>query len=288
LLAIRPGAICLDATINGGGHTEAMLADAGPSGRLLGIDRDPVVLGRVAERLAAFVQAGRLRLVNDSFQNLEALATKNGFTPADAVLFDVGVSSFHFDASGRGFSLAHNEPLDMRFDPSEPGRPTAADLLQSRSAAELTHMFRTLGEERFASRIARSIVARRRTAPVRTSEELSDVVRASLPASVRWRWNRHAARVFQALRILVNDELTAIEAAIPQAIRILRPGGRLVVISFHSLEDRIVKRAFRASRDRGEARLLTRKPVRPDDDEVAANPRSSSALLRALEKTVSH
>lgn len=284
-LAPRPGARCIDATVNGGGHAAAMLAAIAPDGLLLGIDRDPEVLAGLRARLGPDIAAGRLRLAAGNFADLGALIAAHAFPSADAVLFDLGVSSFHFDLSGRGFSFMREEPLDMRFDAADGRGETAADILASRDAEELTAAFRTYGEERFASRIARSVVARRGARPLATTADLLEVVRLSLPAADRWRAARHAARVFQALRILVNRELEAVERALPQAVDALAPGGRLAIITFHSLEDRLVKHFLRAQAQAGRLRLLTRKPVCPDDAEIAANPRSASAKLRAAEKS---
>lgn len=280
LLELRPGDACIDATVNGGGHTAAFLERTAPHGRVLGIDRDPGVLARAGERHAAAVAAGRLTLAHGNFRDLGAIAAAHGFAAVRAVLFDVGVSSYHFDASGRGFRFAADEPLDMRFDPEDDDLDTAADLLRTLSLDELTSIFRDLGEERFARRIAWRIVQARDEAPLETSNQLVDAITRALPGNVRWRWARSAARVFQALRIAVNDELGAIDAALPQAFDLLGDDGRLAVLSFHSLEDRRVKQFFVARRQEGVARLLTKKPLQADEAEVAANPRAASAKLR--------
>jgi 16S rRNA (cytosine1402-N4)-methyltransferase len=200
-----------------------------------------------------------------------------------AVVFDLGVSSFHLDASGRGFSFMRNEPLDMRFDPEAAHTDTAADILDSCRATELEAIFRSFGEERFAGRIARAVVRQRERTPIQTTTQLFDVIAAAVPARIRWRAARSAARVFQALRIAVNDELEAIGEALPQALSLLAPGGRLAVIAFHSLEDRLVKQFFVAERQAGRVRILTKKPLRPSEEEIAANPRAASAKLRVCE-----
>jgi 16S rRNA (cytosine1402-N4)-methyltransferase len=202
----------------------------------------------------------------------------------DAALFDLGLSSYHLDASGRGFTFSHTEPLDMRFGADD--AESAAAIVANRDAAALTDIFRTYGEERFASRIARSLVARRRTGAITTSTDLLDTVRQSLPPNLRWRAERHAARVFQALRIAANAELDAIAAALPDAVAALTPGGRLAVISFHSLEDRFVKRFFRAQQQAGVLDLVTRKPVVPSAEELLRNSRAAPAKLRVAEKRV--
>jgi 16S rRNA (cytosine1402-N4)-methyltransferase len=280
LLDVRPGGRYIDATIDGGGHARDVLEASAPDGALLGIDRDPVILESTRERLAAHVDAGRLRLLHGSFRELDRLALEHGFSPAAGILFDLGLSSFHLDRSGRGFAFAGDEPLDMRFDPGAGGESAAALLARAR-ADELTAILRTFGEERFASRIARTIAARRREQPPTTTGDLMRMIEISLPPSIRWRAARHAARVFQALRIAVNDELGAIREALPQALGSLAPGGRLVVISFHSLEDRLAKLFLRQAHAEGRLRILTKKPLQPDPSEIAANPRSASAKLRA-------
>lgn len=284
LLAVRPGGRYIDATAGAGGHTAAILSAVGPGGRVLALDRDPEMVEGLRRSFADEVAAGRLIARHANFARIREEATAVGLEAADGILFDLGVCSHHLDASGRGFAYGRTEPLDLRFDPTETATPPAAALLARASAQELTHIFRTYGEERFASRIARTVVARRRTAPVQTSADLRAAVEASLPARVRWRAGRHAARVFQALRIAVNRELEAIHAALPAALELLAPGGRLVVISFHSLEDRIAKNVLREAARAGAVRLLTRKPLRPGQAEISRNPRSASARLRAVER----
>jgi len=284
LLAPRPGGRYVDATIDGGGHAGALLAATAPDGRVLGIDRDPEILGALRVRAARAIDAGRLLLAHASFASLTEVVSSYQFTPVDGVLFDLGLSSFHLDASARGFSFQRDEPLDMRFDPTDADLERAADILAARSAEELTALLRTYGEERFASRIARSVVARRRSTPLRTSGELLAVIEQSLPPQVRWRAARDAARVFQALRIAANDELAAVTAALPQALAVLPGGGRLVVISFHSLEDRVVKNFLRDQQRAGRLRIMTKKPLQPSQAELAANPRAASAKLRAAER----
>ena len=288
-LQVRSGGTYIDATVGGGGHAEAILAAAVPDGRLLGLDLDPDALEVASERLAPF--GDRVVLRRGSFAQLAALAAD--FVPADGIFFDLGLSSLQLTDPSRGFSFSRPGPLDMRFDP-DAGGPTAADLVNGLSVEELAQILYQYGEERQARRIAEAIVAAR---PLETTEQLAEVVVAAVGGK---RGRIHpATRTFQALRIAVNDELSALRVALPQAVDLLRPGGRLVVISFHSLEDRIVKRFFRQeSKDcicppevpvcacghRARLRVLTRKPVRPDPDEVARNPRARSARLRAAER----
>ncbi len=283
-LDLRPGVRCIDATIDGGGHTAAILEHTAPDGEVLGIDRDPDLATAVGRSLAEAISAGRLHLATGNFRELTKIATARGFNAVHAIVFDLGLSSFHLDASGRGFSFMRDEPLDMRFDPDMPHAETAAAVVNSRTADELQAIFRSYGEERFAGRIARSIVARREREPIHTTAQLLDTIAAALPGRVRWQAARSAARIFQALRIAVNEELDAVTAALPQALSLLAPGGRLAVIAFHSLEDRIVKQFFVAERQAGRVRILTKKPVRPDADEIAANPRAASAKLRVCER----
>ncbi len=280
LLELRPGDTCIDATVNGGGHAAAFLERTAPDGRALGIDRDALALPRAHARHADAIASGRLMLRHGNFRELGEIAAAAGFADVRAILFDVGVSSYHFDRSGRGFRFAEDEPLDMRFDTEDDVSVTAAELVADASVEDLTRIIRELGEERFASRIARSIVRARERAPIESTEALVDAIRAALPANVRWRWARSAARVFQGLRIAVNDELTAVEEALPQAFELLAADGRLAVLSFHSLEDRLVKRAFVSLRQRGLARILTKKPLQAATEEIEANSRAASAKLR--------
>jgi 16S rRNA (cytosine1402-N4)-methyltransferase len=286
-LQLPSGARCIDATIDGGGHAAAILERTAPDGHVLGIDRDPELVTAVRRSLTEAVDAGRLHLASGNFRELTRIAHARHFVPVQAIVLDLGLSSFHLDASGRGFSFMRNEPLDMRFDPADTSTETAAHLLNSRSAEELAAIFKTFGEERTASRIARAIVAKRAREPLRTTTQLFDLIAAALPARVRWRAARSAARIFQAVRIAVNDELEAISEVLPQALSLLAPGGRLAVLAFHSLEDRMVKQFFVAEQQAGRVRIITKKPVRADDAEVAANPRAASAKLRVCERSLS-
>ncbi len=287
LLQVRPGGVYIDGTVGGGGHAAAILAASVPDGRLLGLDRDPAALDVARERLAPWGDRAVLR--RGSFADLLRLA--EGFIPADGVLLDLGLSSLQLADPARGFSFSQDGPLDMRFDPSE--GPTAADLVNTLSVRELTDLLYRYGEEKQARRIAEAIVAAR---PIHRTAELASLIEQTVGRRERI---HPATRTFQALRIAVNRELEALEVALPQALELLRPGGRLVVISFHSLEDRIVKQFLhREARDcicppeipvcvcghRAQVRVLTPKPVRPDAAEVAANPRARSARLRAAEK----
>jgi 16S rRNA (cytosine1402-N4)-methyltransferase len=292
LCAVRPGETVVDATFGAGGHAGLLAQDLHGNGRVIAVDRDPDVRPYFEEfkRRHGSLQA---RLLRGEFSLvLEQLAANE--VEADVVLIDLGVSSMQLDRPERGFSYAHDAPLDMRMDPS--AEPSARDIVNEWNERDLAQIFRRYGEERYARQIARAIVARR---PLETTAELVDVIRAAIPAPARFGAGHPAKRVFQALRIAVNDELGAIERALPAALAMLRPGGRLAVISFHSLEDRIVKNFLRDA-ERGctcppdfpicvcgnepVMRALSRKPIRTTADEVARNPRSASARLRVATK----
>ena len=297
MLAPAPGSLQIDATVGGGGHTERILAATDPDGRLLGLDADGAAIARVRERLAPRF-GDRLHLRQANFRELAGVAPGEGFGAVDGCFFDLGLSSYQLADADRGFGFRTGGPLDMRFDTSR-GVP-AAELLATLDAVELTALFRRYGEEPFAGRIARAIVETRRSAPIETAEELAALVERVSPSRAPGRRRVHpATRVFQALRIAVNEELEALQAGLAAALDLLRPGGRLVVLSYHSLEDRIVKRFFQAER-RGcvcppeapvcvcgrspRLRLVTPKGLVPGDEEVAINPRARSARLRAAER----
>jgi 16S rRNA (cytosine1402-N4)-methyltransferase len=291
-LASRP-AVLVDATIGLGGHAEALL-NRHPQLRVVGVDRDPSALAASAERLAT--HAARLTLVHAVYDELPQVLGDLGLTAVDGLLFDLGVSSLQLDQPERGFSYARDAPLDMRMDPTT-GR-SAADVLDTYSVDELTRVLRDYGEERYARRIAGLIVRERARQPLRSSARLVDLIRAAIPAPARRRGGNPANRTFQALRIEVNGELAALEQALPAGISALRLGGRLVVLAYHSLEDRLVKRTFAAAArpasppdlpvipttDRPQLRLLTRGAERPTEEETAANPRAAAARLRAAER----
>jgi len=297
MLAPAPGSLQIDATLGGGGHTERILGATDPDGRLLGLDADGAAIARVDRRLRPRF-GDRLVLRRSNFRNLGTVAPEAGFGAVDGALFDLGLSSFQLADADRGFGIRTGGPLDMRFDTSR-GVP-ASELLSSLGADELTALLRRYGEEPFAPRIARAIVAERRVAPIVTAVQLAALVERAAPRTPPGRRRIHpATRVFQALRIAVNEELDALEAGLAAAVDLLRPGGRLVVLSYHSLEDRIVKRFFQAER-RGcvcppevpvcicgrqpRLRLVTRRSVMPSPTEVTANPRARSARLRAAER----
>jgi 16S rRNA (cytosine1402-N4)-methyltransferase len=294
LLTVRPGETVVDATFGAGGHARLLAAALQGRGKLVAIDRDPAAKP-FFDRFRA--QTGvETRFLRGDFAVVLAQLAGNG-VQADAILLDLGVSSMQIDQAERGFSYATDAPLDMRMDPTT--EPSAREIVDSWDERDLAAVFRRYGEERYARQIARAIVRRRAERPFERTGDLVDVIKSAIPTPARFGDGHPAKRVFQALRIAVNDELGSLEAALPAAVAMLRPGGRLAVISFHSLEDRIVKR-FLADRAKGctcppelpicvcgrepELRLLTRKLVRPTKHEVDENPRSASARLRAAVK----
>ena len=294
LLAVRPGETVVDATFGAGGHSRLLAADLSGDGKLVAIDRDPGA--KPFFDLFKATAGVDVRFLRGDFSVvLSQLATND--VRADAILLDLGVSSMQIDQPERGFSYATDAPLDMRMDPSS--EPSAQEIVNTWDESDLASVFRRYGEERYAGPIARAIVRRRVTTPFSRTGELVDTIKLAIPTPARFGEGHPAKRVFQALRIAVNDELGALTTALPAALTMLRPGGRLAVISFHSLEDRIVKR-FIAEKAKGctcppefpicvcgkepELRALTRKPVRPAAREVDANPRSSSARLRVAVK----
>lgn len=281
----------IDGTVGAGGHSHALL-DAGAK-EVLAIDLDEQAIARARQKLAAFGE--RASFHHGSYLEMRAAATLLGWETVDAILLDLGLSSLQLDNPVRGFSFRHDAPLDMRFDTSDDS-PTACDLINGLSGNELADLIFRFGEERFARRIARAIVEQR---PVSTTGQLADAVASAIPPQARRRAKIHpATKTFQALRIGVNRELDAVEKVIPIAMELLRTGGRLAIITFHSLEDRLVKQAFKQlsinvasppgmasiEAKRATAKLVTRKPVAPDSTELRANPRSRSAKLRVIEK----
>jgi len=295
LLAVERGDTVIDATFGAGGHAALLAADLRGEGKLIAIDRDPTArtyFERFRRRTGV-----QTRFLRGEFATVLGQLAANDMK-ADAILLDLGVSSMQIDQPERGFSYAVDAPLDMRMDPS--ADMTAADFVNELDERELEIVFRRYGEERYARSIAREIGRRRRRAPFGRTGELVDAIKAAIPAPARFGDGHPARRVFQALRIAVNDELGQLDEALPAAVEMLRPGGRLAVISFHSLEDRIVKRYFRdeqkgcicppdfpvcACGREPVVRVVTPRAVRPSARETAANPRAASARLRVAEKT---
>lgn len=274
LMNPRAGGVYVDGTLGHGGHTMMLLEASAPTGRVIGIDRDARNLATAQQRIGA---TDRLTLVQDDYRNLAAILAAQGIDKVDGILLDVGFSSAHVDDASRGFSFRQEGPLDMRYDIST--GITAADVVNTWTEEKLTYAFLVYGEEERARIAARAVISRRRERPFATTVDLAETI-----ASVLGKHGKihPATRVFQALRIVVNDELGAIETVLPQAMDVLHVGGRLCVISFHSLEDRLVKRFLKA---RSDLAILTKKPVVPSRIEVMQNPRARSAKLRVVEKT---
>lgn len=293
-LRLRPGAHVIDATLGGGGHTAAILDRIGPEGRVLGIDQDPDALARTREKLSGY--GDRLITAHGNFEELQALARDHGFLKVDGVLMDLGVSSDQLDRAERGFSFRFDGPLDMRMNPSQ-GLPVS-EWLQQTDEREFIQVLREYGEERFAKRIATAVLTRQQERPFTMTADLAAVVEKAVPAATRGRIHP-ATRTFQALRMAVNRELDVLREGLEGAIHTLSPGGRLVVISFHSLEDRLVKQTLQRHIGRDVAleaggsewvgdlpRLnrVSRKPVTASDEECERNPRSRSAKTRIAER----
>jgi 16S rRNA (cytosine1402-N4)-methyltransferase len=286
-------AVVVDATLGLGGHAEALLG-AHPGLTLVGLDRDPEALARSRDRLTPYAE--RIHLVHAVYDRMPDVLDELGYTGVDGALFDLGVSSMQLDLAERGFAYAQDAPLDMRMD--QTAGTTAGDVVNTYSVTELARILREYGEERFAMRIAQAIDRERRVAPLRSTAQLAELVREAIPAATRRHGGHPAKRTFQALRIEVNGELAAVRAAVPAALDALNVGGRIVVLAYHSLEDRIVKQAFAALAtdttpqdlpvplpERGpQLRLLTRGAEQASDAEIAANPRAASVRLRAAER----
>ncbi|MCM3626453.1 16S rRNA (cytosine(1402)-N(4))-methyltransferase RsmH [Paenibacillus glycanilyticus] len=300
-LAIKPGGIYVDCTLGGAGHSERIVSQLSGGGRLIAFDQDDAALDNARVRLAPYMD--RVTLVKSNFRYLEEMLLTcdvpivDGVPQVDGILFDLGVSSPQLDEADRGFSYNHDAPLDMRMD--QGSVLTAYDIVNSWEEREISRILHVYGEEKFARSIARKIVQARENAPVETTGELAELVKSGIPAAARRTGGHPAKRSFQALRIAVNDELGAEEDALEQAVKCVRPGGRVSVITFHSLEDRICKQLFASYVEKctcppafpkcvcggtGKLRLVNRKPIVPTEQELEVNPRSRSAKLRVAEK----
>jgi len=289
-LSPKPNQNFIDCTIGGGGHAISIIEKILPEGRLLGIDWDREIIRRLKIKNQKSKIKKNLILTCDNFVNLKEIVDREKFKPVEGILFDLGMSSWHLEESGRGFSFLRNEPLDMRFGVQN--ELTAEEIVNKWKAKDIEKVLEEYGEERFAKRIAKNIVEIRKFKPIETTFQLLDVIKKAVPgwyqhrkiprrkASGFLRGRHFATRTFQALRIAVNDELNNLRKALPQALEILEPGGRIVVISFHSLEDRIVKNFFANQK----FKILTKKPITPSEEEIKINPRSRSAKLRAILK----
>lgn len=298
VLAPQPGEVFVDGTVGGGGHSRAILEKIMPGGRLIAIDQDKNALAAARDKLLAW--QGSVDFVHDNFSNIKAVLADLGIPQVEGILLDIGVSSHQLDEEERGFSFHANAPLDMRMN--QEGSVTAAELVNRLDAGELHRIIRDFGEELWAHRIAEFIVARRKEkGPLETTGQLVDVIKAAIPARARRRGPHPARRTFQALRIAVNDELGVLEKAVRDGIGCLKPGGRMAVITFHSLEDRIVKKMFHnaaagcgcppglpqcACGKKPLVKTLTSKPLQAGDAELAQNPRARSAKLRAVKRVL--
>jgi len=277
----RPGENFIDCTINGGGHSLEIFKQIGPNGKILGIDWDSGVLEKLESKLDNKTKKSFI-LICDNYRNLKNIVGNNNFSPVHGILFDLGMSSWQLGASGRGFSFQKDEPLDMRY--SENQTLTAKEIINQWPEEELIKIFGEYGEERRARAIAREIVFRRKRGVVESTTDLVEIVRGAIPARQRFGRIHFATRIFQALRLATNEELENLSKGLEAATDVLAAGGRMAVISFHSLEDRIVKNFLREKAREKKLEILTKKPIVPDWREAQENPRSRSAKLRAAIK----
>ncbi|MDO4477953.1 MAG: 16S rRNA (cytosine(1402)-N(4))-methyltransferase RsmH [Lachnospiraceae bacterium] len=291
---VRPGGLYVDGTLGGGGHSEEILKRLGDSGKLIGIDRDEEAIAAASKRLAIFGE--RFQAVHSNYGDMPAALKALGIDKVDGIVLDLGVSSYQLDNAERGFSYMADAPLDMRMDRSQP--MTAYDIVNGYSEHDLTRIIREYGEDKCARSIASHIVKAREEKPVSTTGELVDIIRASIPMKLQKSGGHPAKRTFQALRIELNQELTVLRDCIDSLIDCLAEGGRLSIITFHSLEDRIIKEAFRRNENpctcppsfpvcvcgkKSKGRVVTRKPILPSAEEMAENSRAKSAKLRVFE-----
>src|SRR3989344_345293 len=276
-LSIKPGAKVIDATLNGGGHTEGIL-EKYPDTKILGIEWDPDIF----QEFQSNDISNKITAVNDSYVNLKNIAERFDFRP-NGIVFDLGVSSLHYEKSGRGFSFMRNEPLDMRFNPKVNDK-TATDIVNTTSREELDKILADYGEEQFSAEIAKGISDSRKIKPIIETTELVQIIKASVPSWYRKRKIHPATKTFQALRIAVNQELDNVTAGVLAAIDILEPGGRLVVISFHGLEDKIVREIFKNKTKEGIIKWVVKGTIKPEWEEVKQNPRARSAKMKVVEK----
>ncbi|KPJ71336.1 hypothetical protein AMJ50_02475 [Parcubacteria bacterium DG_74_3] len=303
ILDPKPNENFIDCTIGEGGHTLAILGKNKPEGKVLGIEWDPKLYKKLKEE--HLKQKERLILINDSYTNLKKIVKQKRFGKVQGILFDLGLSSWHLEKSGRGFSFQKDEPLDMRYSVPDFQRPkkslselTAEEIINKFSEKEIEEILRKYGEERFARTIAREIIKERGKKPIKTTVQLVEVIKRAIPFRHQrripgrktpgfQRGKHFATRTFQALRIFVNKELNNLKTVLPQAIEVLKPGGKIVVISFHSLEDRIIKNFLKNQARDNYLEILTKKPIRPTKEEIKKNRRSRSAKLRAATKLCS-
>lgn len=294
-LNLQPSGVYVDGTLGGAGHSSRIAARLGTGGRLIGIDQDRDAIAAASERLAAY--GDMVTIVHDNYEHIPQILQQLGISAVNGILLDIGVSSYQLDNPERGFSYNSDEPLDMRMDQESP--VTAADIVNERSQEELTRILRDYGEERYAAGIARRIVQERENRPFTTTGDLVRVIRASVPMKMQEKYGNPCKRSFQAIRIACNRELDVLQDSIDQLIDLLAPGGRLCIITFHSLEDRIVKNAFRRNENpctcppefpvcvcgrKSKGKVITKKPIVPSKDELERNKRAASSKLRVFEK----
>lgn len=294
-LRIKPDGVYLDGTLGGGGHSLRIVSGLGDSGRLIGIDRDEDAIKAAGLRLKPY--ADKVTLVHDNYRNAAKALARLGIGQVDGIVLDLGVSSFQLDNAERGFSYKYDTKLDMRMDTRQ--ELTAADIVNGYSETELYHVIKDYGEEQFARNIAKHIVNARRDRPIETTEELNEIIKAAIPAKMRATGGHPSKRTFQAIRIECNRELDVLKESLDDLVTVLAPEGRLCIITFHSLEDRIVKTAFRRYENpcicppdfpvcvcgrTPEGRVITKKPILPSDEEIENNKRAKSAKLRVFEK----
>lgn len=295
-LNIRPDGIYVDGTLGGGGHASLVLSRLGEQGRLIGLDQDADAIAAAGERLKEY--GDRVTVIRTNYENIKDALASQGISGADGIYLDLGVSSYQLDTADRGFTYREDDaPLDMRMD--QRNTQTAKDIVNGYSEMELYRIIRDYGEDRFAKNIAKHIVKARQEKEIETAGELTEIIKASIPAKVRATGGHPSKRTFQAIRIELNRELQVLEQSIDTMIDLLNPSGRLSIITFHSLEDRIVKNKFRENENpcicppefpvcmcgrKSKGRVVTRKPVLPSEEELAANKRSKSAKLRVFEK----
>lgn len=295
-LNIRSDGIYVDGTLGGGGHASLVCSRLGENGRLIGIDQDADAIAAATERLKPY--GGRVTIVRNNYENIDTVLAELGIPGVDGIYLDLGVSSYQLDTAERGFTYREDAPLDMRMD--QRNAETAADIVNGYSEMELYRIIRDYGEDRFAKNIAKHIVRARQEKPLETTGELIEVIKAAIPAKVRATGGHPAKRTFQAIRIELNKELEVLEHSIDKMIGLLNPGGRLSIITFHSLEDRIVKNKFKENENpcvcppdfpvcmcgrKSRGRVVTRKPIVPTGQEIEENKRSKSSKLRVFEKS---
>ncbi len=296
-LNIRPDGVYVDGTLGGGGHSSEILKRLSDQGRLIGIDRDEAAIKAAGERLGG--SGEKLTIVRGNYSQMPDIVRELGYSHVDGIVLDLGVSSYQLDTADRGFSYMHDAPLDMRMDQRE--ARTAGDIINGAGERELFRIIRDYGEEKFAQNIAKHIVEAREKKPIETTGELVEIIKASIPMKFRKTGGHPAKRTFQAIRIELNGELSALEDSLDQMIELLNDNGRLSIITFHSLEDRIVKSAFRKNENpctcppdfpvcvcgnKSKGRVVTRKPILPSEQELEENSRSKSAKLRVFERKV--